>query len=610
MLTLEDSKPAVVGGATAVVASLAVNPTVSVGLGALLAIVTKRWTDPEANFLLVGGLMLALTGLGGMAVGSFPGGPVAAIGLVGGAAGATFLWVGRKVNQWALGRIAQFVWTLVNFHSTLVLIVKVALVLPLTFAAGVLGADVPIIGDFAFILYCIAVLAGFYVIDQGKSVLQVRRKVRGNRRRGASVEDVKNAAATAEAAAQKAEEVGAATRDADAEDVKAAASTAKETVSSVRSGTEDGGESADEASESGPGGDARSESASDSESVSTDWLAEPSGPSLVVRNVAAQPKSVRVGCRVEGEKRLADDVRLAAGEAADWDDLPTDSAFEVGIVVDGGPSEGRRFDPETDEIRVVVADGSVEFREDARSETAEAGNAAGDAGSAPEDARSAAGDAGSAPDETGSATGDAGGDAGDAGPEDGDAPEPASAGGSPPSSSSVANEVFGETADAETARDGTADGRSASELATAVRQSPTEQQVVELTTFLDAEAPSEREAAVRGLRRSVKDHPESVVPVVSDLASLLRDESAKTRQEAIVTLQRLAEIRPNAVADVTESVVDALDDDSAKVRTAACRTLEATGTNAGTEKLEELADEDPHKSVQVAAYRALPSVER
>lgn len=653
MLSVEDSKPAVVGGATAVGASFAMNPTMSVGLGALLAVVTKSRTDPEANFLLVGGLMFVFVGLGGILLGSFPGAPVAAIGIGGGLVGATFLWVGRKVDQWALGRIARFVWTLINFNATLVLIAKVALVLPLTFAAGVLGTDVPIIGDFAFVFYCIAVLAGFYVLDQGKSILQVRRKIRGNRR-GASVEDVKNAAVTAEATAQKAEDVAAATRDADAEDVKEAASTAKETVSSVRSGADDDIESDDAATASETSGtvsdgldasaadesptadespaadespvdsvtgeETTANAATDSESVSTDWLTEPSDPTLVVRNVSPERKSVRVGCRVDGQKRLADDVRLAAGEAADWDDLPTDSQFEVGIVVDGGPSEGKRFDPDdlTDEIRVVLTDGSVEFGEgDAQSSRSETTSRetepsrdqsrSDDAGSETGDAT--AGSSSESPSGGGSSSGSPSGGGTSGSPSGGASSESASTGASA-GSSSAASKVFGGSSDDDGGAASDESIETASELADAVRQSPTEEQVVRLTTFLDSATPSERAAAVRGLRQSVKEYPEPVVPVVSSVAALLRDDDAQTRQEAIVTLQRLAETRPSAVTDATNAIVDALDDDSAKVRTAACRTLDETGANVGSEKLEELADEDPHKGVQVAAYHALQSVQR
>ncbi|WP_135827631.1 HEAT repeat domain-containing protein [Halorussus halobius] len=658
MLSVEDSKPALVGGAAAVGASLAVNPTISVALGSLLAVVVKNRTDPDANFMLVGGLMLTLVGIGGVAIGSFPGAPVAVIGAGGSIVGGTFLWVGKKIDQWAIGRILRFLWALVHLGSTLVVIAKIAVVLPLTFVAGVVGADVPILGNFTFVLYCLAVMFGFYAIDQGKSVFQVRRKMYGSRRR-ASVDDVKNAAATAEKTAQKAEDVGASVRDADAQDVKQAASSAKETVSSVRGGGDDGGVAASDgggaaasdgggaaasdtqaptAAESGADGpdEPTAESATRSESttasadrsaggdddgsVSTDWLSDAADPSLVVRNHAGESKSARVGCRVDGEKRLADDVTLGPGDATDWDDLPTDDRFEVGVVVDDGPSAGERFDPSDapDEIRVTITDWDVVFDAgdgsggDAASGSADSA-AASDAGAADSEPTSPESDPASSGTVTASSgTGSSGDAAGASGAGTGSAsrddPEPAR-------SSSAADKVFGGATGG--SDDGGASGETpdpedeswdgAADLAAAVRDSPSEARVERLTEFLDSASVAEREAAIRGLRQSVRDHPGAVAGAVPSVAALLDADVGETREEAIVTLQRLAETHPDAVARATDAVVARLDDGSPKVRTAACRTLEATGASAGTEKLRELADEDSHKGVQVAAFHALQS---
>ena len=652
MLSVEDSKPALAGGTAAVGASLAVNPTISVALGSAVAVVAKNRTDPDANFMLVGGLMLALVGIGGVAIGSFPGAPVAVIGLGGSVVGATFFWVGKKINQWALGRIAQFLWTLVHAGSTLVVIAKIAVVLPLTFMAGVAGSNVPILGELTFVLYCLAVMFGFYAIDQGKSIFQVRRKMYGSRRR-ASVDDVKKAAATAESTAQKAEEVGATVRDADAQDMKQAASSAKETVSSVRSGGDGGGNDAGAAASdggaaaasgaqaatavesapadsSGPTADAADRSAggdaggADDGSVSTDWLAA-DDLSLVVRNHASESKSARVGCRVDGEKRLADDVTLGPGDATDWDDLPTDDRFEVGVVVDDGPSAGERFDPDDapDEIRVTITDWDVVFDAGDGSGGDAASGSAADAGASADSV--AASDAGATGSETTaeSGSGSSGAGAGSSGtPPSGDAGTSSSGTESasgekstpPARSSSAADKVFGGATDGSDggASDAPSDAEdeswdSATDLAAAARDSPTEARVERLTEFLDSARPNEREAAIRGLRQSVRDHPGPVAGAVRSVAALLDADVAETREEAIVTLQRLAETHPGAVARVTDAVVARLDDGSPKVRTAACRTLEATGASAGTEKLQELADEDSHKGVQVAAFHALQS---
>ncbi|WP_115863436.1 HEAT repeat domain-containing protein [Halorussus litoreus] len=361
-------------------------------------------------------------------------------------------------------------------------------------------------------------------------------------------------------------------------------------------------------------GSGASGSSGASDSVSTDWLAgDSANATLVVRNDASASKSVRVGCRVDGEKRLADDVRLDPGDTADWDDLP-DSQFEVGVVVDGGPSAGQRFDPQrdsVDEISVSVTDSEVVF--------GDRGESGGGSGSSARSAGSSGSPSGTTT--AGANAGGAGG-AGTAGDADAGASDPSSASGSDAdegsgavsAASSAASKVFGGSGDGgsggggQDAVGGKESFDSAAELADAVQQSATPERVERLTSFLDASSPSERRSAIRGLRQSVRDQPDTVAGSVRSVAGLLESDDGEVRQEATVTLQRLAESRPDAVADVTDGVVDRLDDDNPKVRTAACRTLDAVGANAGAEKLEELADEDQHKGVQVAAYNALQSV--
>ncbi|NHN61082.1 MULTISPECIES: HEAT repeat domain-containing protein [Halorussus] len=375
----------------------------------------------------------------------------------------------------------------------------------------------------------------------------------------------------------------------------------------------------DETGRAAPGTDAGSAVAeADDGAVSTDWLAEtPDDPTLAVRNDGVDAESVRVGCRADGEEELADDVRLAPGETAEWESFTEAIRFEVAVIVRDGPTAGKRFDlreEDSAEIQVSVTDADVAFGDVEPSPTPPTGDGSTAASSrapdsAPdgEDDRTVA-DADTAQADAGSATSDAGSTTDD------DA-----SGGS--SSSSIADKVFGESggesatdagtdeSDGDDATDEPESWDSAAELSAAVRESASRDRVVRLTEFLDAPAADERLAAAAGLRESVSAYPDPVARSVSDLAALLDEDDQELREAAMGTLRGLAKNRPDAAAAATDACVDRLDDESPKIRTAACRVLEAVEATEATGALDRLADEDEHKGVQVAAFQAVQSLD-
>ncbi|MFC7059390.1 hypothetical protein [Halovenus salina] len=173
---------AVIAGTVTILAFASmVNATVGVALGAIVVVGMATQAGARADTLVLGGLSLALSGVFATVFDTFPAGEgvVAAAGFVGVAIGLFFQWANRVLAR--SSGVVRLIWRLIHLQSTVITIVKVAVVLPLTFAAGVAGEDIDVFGGLTFVLFSLSILAGFYAVDQGRGLLSLKTDVRDSK---------------------------------------------------------------------------------------------------------------------------------------------------------------------------------------------------------------------------------------------------------------------------------------------------------------------------------------------------------------------------------------------------------------------------------------------
>ena len=129
--------------------------------------------------------------------------------------------------------------------------------------------------------------------------------------------------------------------------------------------------------------------------------------------------------------------------------------------------------------------------------------------------------------------------------------------------------------------------------------------VDEIAELLVHENSTIRKNAVGILGDIAQENPRHVAVHITTIAKCLTDEEAQVRRNASITLVRCGEAGPEAIQQQIDKLERALTDDQSEVRRNACVLIGNIKPSVSTEKLERLAENDPHPKVAEMAQWAL-----
>lgn len=173
-------------GATVTVGLIAVqngpDPTMNLLIGTASVIVATKYLNPFGGYLFAGSLYLFLLGalsqISSLYLGVAPEGTQLWLVMLGGFGFAIYLQyyiIGKIVG---IHPLISLIWKLINTVVTIAFCFKVALLVPLSFAAAYVSVGIPLVDQFSYVLFAAGTLGVFYIAYNWKWLLAIKSDIK------------------------------------------------------------------------------------------------------------------------------------------------------------------------------------------------------------------------------------------------------------------------------------------------------------------------------------------------------------------------------------------------------------------------------------------------